>query len=128
MHSAVINKVLYCDLMRQTLSTGVMTDYDASAAFDRVLHSMSIITCKRIGLPTSSCLFMYNLLQNMEFQLVTGLGESATTFANNEDPKQTGQGILQGSSSAAPIYTTSTRMYRSRHITNLLVARHLLIL
>jgi hypothetical protein len=34
-NSAVLNKVLYCDLMRQTLSTGIMTDYDASAAFDR---------------------------------------------------------------------------------------------
>jgi hypothetical protein len=40
-HSAVWNKVLYCDLMRQTLSTGIMTDYDATAAFDRVLHAMS---------------------------------------------------------------------------------------
>jgi hypothetical protein len=43
-HSAVWNKTLYCDLIRQTLTPGIMTDYDASAAFDRVLHAMSIIT------------------------------------------------------------------------------------
>ncbi len=40
----------------------------------------------------------------MEFQTVTGYGESSTSLKNNEDPARTGQGILQGSSSAAPIY------------------------
>ncbi len=71
-HSAVWNKTLYCDLMRQTLSAGIMTDYDATAAFDRVLHAMSIITCRRLGLPQGACMFMYHLLHRMEFFLLTG--------------------------------------------------------
>lgn len=91
-NSAIWNKVLFCDLLRQTLSTGIMTDYDATAAFDRVLHSMSILSCRRLGLPMTSCLFMYNLLQNMEFHLITGFGPSAATFRNNDDPMQIGQG------------------------------------
>jgi hypothetical protein len=103
-NSAVWNKLLYCDLMRQTLSPGIMSDYDATAAFDRVLHSMSILTCRRIGLPHEASIFLYNLLNNMEFHLVTGYGVSATSFKNNEDPTQPGQGVLQGSSSAEPIY------------------------
>jgi hypothetical protein len=107
-HSAVWNKVLYCDLMRQTFTPGIMTDYDASAAFDRVLHAMSIITCKRIGLPHNVCMFMYHLLQNMEFYLLTGFGTSDKSFRNNEDPLLPGQGMLQGSSSAAPIYNICT--------------------
>jgi hypothetical protein len=41
-NSAIWNKTLFCDLIRQTNSAGFMTDYDAKAAFDRVLHSMSI--------------------------------------------------------------------------------------
>jgi hypothetical protein len=107
-HSAVWNKLLYCDLMRQTLSAGIMTDYDATAAFDTVLHAMSIITCRRLGLPFHACLFMYYLLQHMEFFLLTGFGISSTSFRNDEDPTQTGQGVLQGSSSAAPIYNICT--------------------
>jgi hypothetical protein len=55
----------------------------------------------------SSCLFMYHLLQGMEFQLITGFGVSSRTFRNDEDPSQIGQGMLQGSSSAAPIYNIS---------------------
>lgn len=51
-NGAVWNKVLFCDLLRQTLTQGIMTDYDATAAFDRVLHAISIITCQRLGLPT----------------------------------------------------------------------------
>ncbi len=56
-HSAVWNKVLYCDLLRQTLSPGIMTDYDATAAFDRVLHAMTIITCQRFGIGAINTIF-----------------------------------------------------------------------
>lgn len=71
-NSAVWNKVLFLDLMQQTLSTGILTNYDATAAFDWVLHSMSIIICRRLGLPRPAYLFIYNLLQNMEFHIATG--------------------------------------------------------
>jgi hypothetical protein len=102
------NKTLYCDLMHQTLSAGIMTDYDATAAFDWVLHAMSIITCRWLGMPHQACMFMYHLLQNMEFFLLTGFGVSTTSFHNKDDPMQPGQGMLQGSSSAAPIYNICT--------------------
>lgn len=107
-HSTVWNKALYCDLMHQSISHGVMTDYDATAAFDWVLHTLSIITCHQLGLPHNACSFMFQLLQNMEFFLLTGFGISDTSFQNNEDQSQTGQGMLLGSSSAVPIYNIST--------------------
>jgi hypothetical protein len=84
--SVVWIKVLFCDLTRQTFTNGIMMDYDASAAFDRVLHSISILTCRKLGLPMNACMFMYNMLQNMDFHLITGYGESAQSFKNNEDP------------------------------------------
>lgn len=102
--SAVWNKVLFCDLTHQTESVGFMTDYDATAAFDRVLHEISVITCRMVGLPVSAYLFIFHLLQRMEFHIITGFGSSNISFCNNSDPLQIGQGILQGSSSAAPIY------------------------
>jgi hypothetical protein len=103
-NSAVWSKILYCDLTRQTLTKGMLTDYDATAAFDRILHALAVITCRRIGLPHSAGLFIYNLLHNMEFHLITGYGKSCNHFRNNADIDQPGQGMLQGSSSAAPIY------------------------
>jgi len=80
-----------------------MTDYDAMAAFDRVIAGLSIATCNRVGLPRIAGYFMFYLLKFMSFNLVTGFGRSSSTFNNNSD-EVTGQGVLQGSSSAAPIY------------------------
>lgn len=93
--------------MRQTMTTAIMTDYDATATYDRVLHSMSIITCRCLCLPMNACMFMYRLLQSMEYHLVTGFKVSGISFSNDADPSQIDQGILQGSSSAAPIYNVN---------------------
>jgi len=46
---------------------------------------------------------MFNLLKSMHFRLVTGFGTSSNGF-NNTYNDITGQGILQGSSSDAPIF------------------------
>lgn len=87
------------------LSPGIMIDYNASAAFDRVLGGLALITCLRVGCPFTAGLFMYQLLKVMSFHCITGLGKSFNSFSNNDDSSQTGQGILQGSSSIMPIYT-----------------------
>lgn len=50
-NNAVLNKILFLDLSRQILSPGVLTDFDASVAFDCVLAGLSIITCEQVGLP-----------------------------------------------------------------------------
>jgi hypothetical protein len=64
-HNAVISKLLYLDLSRQTFSPGLMIDYDAN------------IACQRFGSPTIAGTFMHNLLFNMSFHLVTGFGKAA---------------------------------------------------
>jgi hypothetical protein len=105
---AVWNKLLFLDLAQQTLTLGCMADYDATVAFDHILSGLSIITCRCIALPLNACHFMYHLLNDMEFHLITGYGTSTKSFKNNQDPQQIGQGILQGSSSAAPIYMATS--------------------
>jgi hypothetical protein len=72
--NAVLNKQLFLDLSRQTLTPGVLTDYDVTAAFDRVLTGLSIVTCQRVGLPCIAGTFMFNLLKDMSFHLITGFG------------------------------------------------------
>jgi hypothetical protein len=97
-NNAVLNKLLYLDLSRQTLSPGIMMDYNATAAFDRVLAGLSIITCQRMGLPYIAGTCMFHLLRSMNFHLMTGFGRLVASYHNSDDP------ILQGSSSVAPIF------------------------
>jgi len=102
-NTAVLNKLLFLDLSRQMLSLGVLTDFNVSAAFDRVLAGLSIITCERVGLPRMVSQFMFMLLKDMNFHLITGFEKSLDSFCNL-DNGDIGQRVLQGSSSAAPIY------------------------
>jgi hypothetical protein len=46
---------------------------------------------------------VYQLFKDMKFHLITGFGKSVSSYKNNTDDI-TGQGVLQGSSSACPIY------------------------
>jgi hypothetical protein len=85
-----------------------MTDYDASAAFDRVLHLVTFLTCQRLGMPNHACEFLLHLLHQMEFHILTGYGMSDTSFHNDADPIHPGQGMLQGRSSAAPVYNINS--------------------
>jgi hypothetical protein len=78
--------------------------YHATAAFDRVLAGLSIISCQQMGLPYIAGAFMFHLLQQMSFHLMTGFSQSASTFSNNDNLALPGQGVLQGRSLAAPIY------------------------
>jgi hypothetical protein len=47
-NNAILNKILFLDLSHQTLSLGILTDFDAMAAFDRVLLGLSIVTSQHI--------------------------------------------------------------------------------
>lgn len=114
-NNAVLNKVLFFDHSRQTLSSGVFTDFDAKAAFDRVIAGLSVATCKRVGLPIIIGHFMFHLLKHMTFHLVTGFGASTETY-NNTIEGITGQGVLQGSSSAAPIFFYLSLMFFFMHM------------
>jgi len=108
--SAAFNKVLFLDLTRQLKVESSMTDKDASAAFDRVLPALAIVTCERLGLPPSAGRFLYNLLTNMIFRVGTGHGVSTKTYAANEDPARPGQGSGQGTGSAPIIYGTTAEV------------------
>lgn len=99
-NNAVLNKTLFCDLSQQTLSSGGLTDFDAMAAFDRVIAGLSVVTCHHVGLPRIAGCFMFHLLRQMPFHLVTGFGKSMESYSNDEE-SIVGQGVLQDSSSAA---------------------------
>jgi hypothetical protein len=90
--------------MWQMLSSSIMTKYGSTTAVDRVFHATSIVRCQQIGLPYNASLFIYSLLQDMEFYLVMGYEAFVTSVKKFEDPSQpSGPTMLQRSSSTAPI-------------------------
>lgn len=108
-NNAVLNKTLFFDLSRQTLSAGVLSDFDATAAFGRIIAGLSMVTCERVGLPRPAGIFMFNLLHHTKFHLITGFGKSMSSYHNTQN-NITGQGVLQGSSSACPIYILNSNV------------------
>ena len=114
-HDAVLNKLLYLDLSRQTFTPGLMLDYDAKAAFDRVISGIENLACQHLGLPSIVGTFMHNLLHDMSFHVITAFGRSTHSSSNSDDPSSIGQGVLQGSSSACPIYIFSSNVCLSTY-------------
>jgi len=82
----------YAFLSHQMLTPRVLTDYDATSAFDRVLAGLLTVTCQRLVLPRAAGNFMFNLLNEMSFYLVTGFGQLANSFCNNHQDGISGQG------------------------------------
>jgi hypothetical protein len=60
-----------------------------------------------MGLPHIAGNFMFELLHSMNFHLITRLRKSESSF-NNATDNMVGQGVLQGSSSAAPMYVLNS--------------------
>jgi len=79
-----------------------------------MIAGVSIATCERVGLPRIAGCFMFNLLQQMKFHLITCFGQSSSYFCNN-DNGVVGQGVLQGSSSTAPIYILNSNVCLSAY-------------
>ena len=103
----MFNKVLFADLTHQTKRPACLTDNDNMAAFDRVLPALSIVTCRRLGLPHTAAIFLFTLLRTMEFQVSTGHGISDNSYGANEDPTNPGQGSGQGQGSGPMLYGAS---------------------
>ncbi len=57
---------------------------------------------------------MYELLKDLKFYLITGFGKSISSYCNTID-NQTGQGVLQGSSSACPIFILNSNVSLSTY-------------
>ena len=102
--SAVLKKVLFFDLLRQSQQTGSIVDFDVKAAYDSLIPALATVTCMRMGLPRGAGDFMTQLINNMEYSVATGLGESTKTYNAGTNPFFKCQGGMQGSTSAAPSY------------------------
>ena len=83
--SAVLLKRLSYDIICQTRMDACMFDNDASACYDRMIPSITMIKSRRAGLPPAAAHLLLTLLFCMEYYVRTAYGVSSMAFSNFTD-------------------------------------------
>jgi len=104
--SAILNKVIFFDLIRQMRQYGALMDNDATAAFDRILPALSVVTCRQLGMPKQAQWFFFRVLRQMVYSVTTAHGQSVQTYAANANPAAPGQGVIQGGGASYPNFAS----------------------
>ena len=82
------------DLIRQLKSNSAHMDNDATGCYDRIVTSLGMLACRRLGVPRTAIACQANVLRNMRYAVkqLTGIS-SKEYFGTLEDPLfGTGQG------------------------------------
>ena len=98
---AILHQVLMYDLARQWKRPLLVASVDAAQCYDRVSHAMAALTLRAYKVQNSSVLGMLRPIQNMEYYLRTGFGESSSFFGGKGSHKQ---GLCQGNGAAPPTW------------------------
>ena len=93
--SAVLNKVLYHAITRQTKVPAAFMDDDARNCYDRILAALSAVEMRAWGQSYKESEFSINFLENQQYHVRTGVGTSKNYYTySREDPTHgSGQGI-----------------------------------
>lgn len=89
--SAIVNKVIFFDILRQTRQYGALMDNDATAAFDRVLPALCVVTCRQLGMPKSAQRFFFRILRQIVYTMTTAHGTSIATYSASANLSVPGQ-------------------------------------
>ena len=98
---AILHQVLLYDVARQLRRPMLVASVDASQCYDRIAHATAALTLRAYKVKQSSVVTMLHPIQNMEYYLRTGFGESSTFFGGSDDKKQ---GSCQGNGGAPPTW------------------------
>ena len=96
---AILHQVLIYDLARQLRRPLLVASVDTSQCYDRIAHAMASLTLRAYKVRQSSVRAMLHPIQNMEYYLRTGFGESETFFGGKGANMQ---GSYQGNGGAPP--------------------------
>jgi hypothetical protein len=87
-------KTLFYDITQQVRVPSAIALVDASNCYDRIAHAMASLIYQAFGVPSSAIATMLGAIENMNFFLRTGFGDS-TKFAGGGVSIKT-QGMTQG--------------------------------
>ena len=96
-----LNSTLICDDSRFKRKAMAICSNDAKGCFDRMVHSVTYICLRRLGIPKFPLLSMFQVIQKLTHHIRTAFGDSDETYGphayNGPHPNQ---GILQGNGAA----------------------------
>ena len=90
-----LNKKLVFDLFRQQRISGAIGSNDAKSCYDRIVHSVAMLSMRRMGYPLPPLISMFSTLQQLRQYIRTSAGDSSTFYdgSHTDIPMQgTGQG------------------------------------
>ncbi len=100
-------KVLFYDIVTQTRLPAGISAVDADNCYDQIAHLTMSLVFQALRVPQEAVVSMLSTIQDMNFFLHTGFGDS-NVYAGSTDSKKT-QGLCQGNG-AAPAGWTVTSM------------------
>jgi hypothetical protein len=96
----VLEKVLLFDISRQTRRATAVASVDAANCYDRISHALMSLTFLAFGVGMGPVAAMLLAIQNMQFFLRTGFGESTVSYGSSITNLL--QGLCQGNGAAPP--------------------------
>jgi hypothetical protein len=106
-----LSKVLFYDIVQQLWHPAGLALVDADNCYDCIAHPMVSMVFQSFGVPTSAVESMLTTIQNMEFYLQTGYGDSNGCAGgvddSSRDDRKT-QGMCQGNGSAPAAWTATS--------------------
>ena len=104
--SVVLNKHLYYDITKQTLTEAAFMDDDAKACFDRVIPQLSQIESQKWGVSYKAASLATQIIQQQQFYVKTGFGVSGNYYSYN--PQQPIFGVGQGLGWSGPMWINTS--------------------
>ena len=103
-NDAALMKELTFGLARVTGTALATFDNDAKSCYDRVVMTLALIICRKLGLPSKAAAWIGDTTKRMRNFVKTGHGISDTWFGNNDGSGTVKHGIGQGHRAAPAIW------------------------
>ena len=88
------------DLIRQTKANSAHMDNDATGCYDRIVVSLGMLACRRLGMPVHTVSCQANALRNLRYAIKLLAGISAGEYFGEPDDPLFGTGQGSGASGA----------------------------
>ena len=85
---AILQQVLVYNIARQLRRPLMVASVDAVQCYDRIAHAIASLTLRAYKVPASSVSSMLEPIQEMEYYVRTGFGESSTHSGGKDNKKQ----------------------------------------
>ena len=100
-----LNKVLTYDVARQRRKPMALCSNDATACYDRIVHSVASLCMQRLGVDTTTCRVLFGTLQQIDHHVSTAYGTSPISYGGIELPLH---GIGQGNGAGPAVWLVMT--------------------